>query len=351
MRTLSADSRSRLLFTLGAILVYRFGLQVPLPGIDPTGLGPLGATGERVSVFALGPMPYVTAFLLVRVLALLVPRRLFDGDERRVALESITRAATVPFAVLQGYGVASGLQAVDGLVREPGSLFLATTTATLVAGSLLLAWLAGRISERGLGHGILILLAVGTVAHVPAGVTVWVELVRYGAEPASRLWAALAFMLAQMVLIVFVERAWRVVRLAPPATMALRVNPAGPLPPLAATALLPLVPMIAGYAGAPAFQAGSVLSQATYGVALFASVIAGTMLAARTQGGAEERAADRSRIALRLAPYAAAYVTLICLAPRVLLDIVPAAGLPSGLWLMIVVWVLLRIDERLRAEP
>ena len=193
-----AELRQRLFFLLGALIVYRIGTFIPVPGIDPVALARFfeeqqgtildifnmfsGGALERLSIFALGVMPYISASIIVQMMAVVVPQLAAikkEGESGRRKLTQYTRYGTVLLAAVQGASAAVAFQN-QGVVIAPGPQFVFIATITLVAGTMFLMWLGEQITERGLGNGISMIILAGIVAGLPAAVGGTLELVRTG---------------------------------------------------------------------------------------------------------------------------------------------------------------------------
>lgn len=281
----ASELKTRLWFTFWALVVYRLGTYVPLPGIDPTALATLfaehkdgvfgmfdmfsgGALG-RMTIFALTIMPYITASIVVQLLTSMVPaleQLKKDGEAGRKKINQYTRYLTVAVAAAQAYGLAIALEGmtagVAGLVAEPGLFFRVTTVATLTAGTVFLMWLGEQITARGIGNGISLIIYVGIVASLPSALAKFFELGRVGELSAFFIIAFLAFALAVIALIVFVERAQRRLVVQYPkrqvgnkmfggeATyMPLKLNVSGVIPPIFASSLLLMPVTISNFYG------------------------------------------------------------------------------------------------------
>ena len=181
------DLKKRLLFTVGALIIYRLGTFIPLPGIDPVALSEVfgqqttgilgmfdmfsgGALG-RMTIFALNIMPYITASIIMQLMTAIVPTLETlkkDGEAGRKQINQYTRYLTVLLASVQGYGIAVALESAGTVVTEPGLFFRLTTVVTLVGGTLFLMWLGEQITARGVGNGISLIIFSGIVAEVPS---------------------------------------------------------------------------------------------------------------------------------------------------------------------------------------
>src|SRR5262249_10697218 len=218
----------RISVTLGVLLVYRLGTYIPLPGIDPSvwdqifrsqAGGTLGMFNmisggaiHRMAIFALGIMPYLSAAILLQLLAiasttLRALRR--KGEYGRRIVDAYTYSLTILLAVFQSLGIAIGLEGVSNLVADPGWLFRISTVLTLTGGTMLLVWLMGQITARGIGNGVTLIPFVGVVTDLPAAIAGILELGRLGLLSNGPLLALLATTVALTALVVVVERARR----------------------------------------------------------------------------------------------------------------------------------------------
>ena len=194
------DLKRRLWFLLFALIVYRIGAHVPVPGIDPVVLKDLfesqqggilgmfnmfsGGALSRFSIFALGIMPYISASIIMQLGTVAFPyleALKKEGESGRRKITQYTRYGTLGLALVQGYGISIALQAQAGLVIEPGPMFLLTTVITLVTGTIFLMWLGEQITERGIGNGISLIIFAGIAAGLPSAIGGTLELVRTGA--------------------------------------------------------------------------------------------------------------------------------------------------------------------------
>ena len=196
---MTLELRRRVAFTIGALLVYRLGTYIPVPGIDPAVLAQLfgsrsggilntvnlfsgGAVG-RLAIFALGITPYLSAAIVVQLLAITVPwlkalRR--SGEKGRGRIDRYTRYFAVVLAAFQAYGLAGALESISNLVLDPGAMFRASTMLTLTGGTMLLIWLSDQITARGIGNGVALMLALGIVMGIPEAIRGLLELGRQG---------------------------------------------------------------------------------------------------------------------------------------------------------------------------
>jgi preprotein translocase subunit SecY len=225
---MTPELRRRIGFTLGALLVYRLGTFIPLPGIDSAAwdqifrsqaggvLGMLnvyaGGGIHRMAIFALGITPYFTAAILLQLATIVSPAlraRLRQGERGREIVIAYTRYITLVLASFQAYGVAIGLEGVGNVVADPGWLFRVTTVLTLTGGTLFLAWLAEQITWRGFGNGLALILLAGFVAELPRVIADMPDLRRPGTPLSGPLVAVVAIAIVIVGFIVFMERAQR----------------------------------------------------------------------------------------------------------------------------------------------
>jgi preprotein translocase subunit SecY len=268
------ELKKRLWFTLGALLVYRLGTYIPLPGINPEALAELvrqnqsgilgvfnmfaGGAVERMAIFALNIMPYISASIIVQLLTSVSPhleQLKKEGESGRKQINQYTRYGTVLLATIQGYAIAVGLEASGNVVTDPGLFFRMTTTITLVGGTVFLMWLGEQITARGVGNGISLIIFAGIVAGLPSAIAGTLELSRQGALSAGLIIALFVGCLLVIAVIVFMERAQRRLLVQYPkrqignkmfqgdsSHLPLKLNSAGVIPPIFASSLL-LVPV------------------------------------------------------------------------------------------------------------
>ncbi|MDO5530273.1 MAG: preprotein translocase subunit SecY, partial [Paracoccus sp. (in: a-proteobacteria)] len=228
------ELRQRILFTLGLLIIYRIGTYIPVPGIDgaalrnfmaeaQAGLGGIlsmftgGALG-RMGVFALGIMPYISAAIIVQLLAAMIPsleQLKKEGETGRKKLNQYTRYGTVALALFQAYGLARSLEA-GGLAHDPGLFFQAAVVITLVGGTMFLMWLGEQITARGIGNGISLIIFVGIIAEIPAALAQFLSQGRSGAISAPVTIGIIVMMAALIGFVVFMERALRKIHIQYP---------------------------------------------------------------------------------------------------------------------------------------
>ena len=264
------ELKKRLLFTLGALIIYRLGTYIPLPGINPGALADVfsqqssgilgmfdmfsgGALG-RMTIFALNIMPYITASIIMQLMTAIVPTLEAlkkDGEAGRKQINQYTRYLTVLLATVQGYGIAVGLESASGVVSDPGMFFRVTTVVTLVGGTLFLMWLGEQITSRGVGNGISLIIFSGIVAELPTALAGTLELGRTGALSVVLILGLFVMAAAVIAFIVFIERSVRKIVVQYPkrqhgnkvfggdqSFLPLKINVPGVIPPIFASSLL-----------------------------------------------------------------------------------------------------------------
>ena len=282
----ASELKKRLWFVLGALVVYRLGTYIPVPGIDPQILeeifskhsgGVLGVFNmfsggalSRMTIFALAVMPYISASIIMQILAVAIPQLANlkkEGDAGRRKINQMTRYGTVFLAAFQGYGIAVGLESMTGskgsAVVDPGMFFRFTTTVTLTGGTMFLMWLGEQITARGIGNGISLIIFTGIVANLPSAIAKTFELGRTGVLSNIFIFVIIAIVLALIALIVYFERAQRRIIIQYPKRqmgnklyggesthMPLKLNTSGVIPPIFASSLLLFPLTIASFYGA-----------------------------------------------------------------------------------------------------
>ena len=266
----ATDLRQRLLFTLGALVIYRLGTYIPVPGIDPAALAEVfsrnasgilgmfdmfsGGSLGRMTIFALTIMPYITASIIMQLMAAIVPSLEAlkkEGESGRKIINQYTRYLTVALASFQGYGIAIALEQATGVVIDPGLFFRVTTVVTLVGGTLFLMWLGEQITARGVGNGISLIIFSGIVANLPVALAGMFELGRTGALSSILIMLFLVLAIFVIAFIVFIERAQRRILIQYPnrrmgnrmfggeaSHLPLKINVPGVIPPIFASSLL-----------------------------------------------------------------------------------------------------------------
>ncbi|WAC73629.1 preprotein translocase subunit SecY [Roseateles sp. SL47] len=264
------DLRRRLVFLLLALVVYRIGAHIPVPGIDPTQLQQLfkgqqggilslfnmfsGGALSRFTVFALGIMPYISASIVMQLMTYVVPSLEAlkkEGEAGRRKITQYTRYGTLGLAIFQSLSIAFALESSQGLVLSPGFGFRLTTVTSLVAGTMFLMWLGEQITERGLGNGISILIFGGIAAGLPGAVGGLLELVRTGSMSIFSCLIVIAIIAAVTFLVVFVERGQRKILVnyakrqvgnkvygGTSSHLPLKLNMSGVIPPIFASSII-----------------------------------------------------------------------------------------------------------------
>ncbi|SDD60472.1 preprotein translocase subunit SecY [Paracoccus isoporae] len=285
----ATELRQRIWFTLGLLIIYRLGTYIPVPGIDGaalrnfmeqagSGIGGMlsmftgGALG-RMGVFALGIMPYISASIIVQLLASMVPaleQMKKEGEQGRKKINQYTRYATVALALFQAYGLAKSLEA-GGLAHDPGAFFQASVVITLVGGTMFLMWLGEQITARGIGNGISLIIFVGIVAEIPGALAQFFSQGRSGAISTPVIIGIILMVIAVITFVVFMERALRKITIQYPrrqvgmkvydgqsSHLPIKVNPAGVIPAIFASSLLLLPVTISTFSGN---QTGPIMSR------------------------------------------------------------------------------------------
>jgi preprotein translocase subunit SecY len=286
----ATELKKRIWFTLGALLVYRIGTYIPVPGVDASVISELlasrsgggvlgmfnmfsgGALG-RMTVFALNIMPYISASIIIQLMSAAIPTLETlkkEGESGRKKLNQYTRYLTVVIAMFQSYGIAVGLESMRGsfgaAVIDPGAFFRLSCVVSLVGGTMFLMWIGEQITARGIGNGTSLIIFSGIVANVPHALATLLELGRTGALSPVFILAFIVIALAVIAFIVFIERAQRRIVIQYPkrqvgsrmfggdAThMPLKINTSGVIPPIFASSILLIPATISGFSG----QAGS----------------------------------------------------------------------------------------------
>ncbi|WP_136649086.1 preprotein translocase subunit SecY [Paracoccus aeridis] len=284
----ATELRQRIWFTIGLLIIYRLGTYIPVPGIDggalrnfmeqaQSGIGGIlsmftgGALG-RMGVFALGIMPYISASIIVQLLAAMVPsleQLKKEGEQGRKKINQYTRYATVALAFFQAYGLAVSLEA-GNLAHDPGLFFRVGVVITLVGGTMFLMWVGEQITARGIGNGISLIIYVGILAEIPAHIAQFLAQGRSGAISTPVVLGIIALVVVVMAFVVFMERALRKIRIQYPrrqvgmkvydgqsSHLPIKVNPAGVIPAIFASSLLLLPTTISTFSGG---QTGPVMS-------------------------------------------------------------------------------------------
>ncbi|OAJ70749.1 preprotein translocase subunit SecY [Methylobacillus sp. MM3] len=373
-----SELKSRLLFVLGALVVFRLGAHIPVPGIDPVKLAELfqqqstgilgmfnmfsGGALSRFTVFALGIMPYISASIIMQLLTVVSPQLeqlKKEGESGRRKITKYTRYGTLFLALFQAFGIAIALEGQAGLVLDPGVMFRLTTIVTLVSGTMFLMWLGEQITERGIGNGISIIIFAGIVAGLPQAIGGTLELARTGAFSIPLVLFLFAAAILVTAFVVFVERGQRKITVnyakrqvgrkvfgGQSTHLPLKLNMAGVIPPIFASSIILFPATLAGWFGSGENMSwlkdiGSTLSpgQPLY-VVLYATAIvffcffytalvfnpketadnlkkSGAFVPGIRPG--EQTAKYIDRIMARLTLVGAVYITAVCLLPEILI--------------------------------
>jgi len=279
------ELKSRLLFVLGAFVVYRIGAHIPVPGIDPKALSIMfeqqsgsilnmfnmfsGGALMRLSLFALGIMPYISASIIMQLMTIVIPameQLKKEGESGRRKISQYTRYGTVVLAMFQSIGISVALQnqTAGGLavVIQPGVSFVLITTITLVTGTIFLMWLGEQVTERGIGNGISLIIFAGIVSGLPSAIGGTLELARTGEMNGAFIVVLFALSIAVTGIVVFVERGQRRITINYPkrqqgnkvysgqsSFLPLKLNMAGVIPPIFASSIILFPATIAGWFG------------------------------------------------------------------------------------------------------
>ena len=281
----ASELKKRLWFTLGALIVYRIGSYIPVPGVDPVALADVfqrqagglaglldvfsGGSIGRMSIFALSIMPYISASIIMQILTTVVPSLEAlkkEGEAGRKKINQYTRYGTVILAAVQAYGIAVGLESqtstVGNVVHDPGLYFRFVTVVTLVGGTMFLMWLGEQVTARGVGNGISLIIFAGIVAAMPGAMVQTLELGRTGSLSALFIIGLIVGIIAVVIFVVFIETAQRRILVQYPkrqmgnrvyggqaSYLPLKINTAGVIPPIFASSLLLFPATIAGFQG------------------------------------------------------------------------------------------------------
>ena len=274
------ELKKRIWFTLGALVVFRLGTYIPLPGIDADAFqtaflgqkqGVLdmfnmfsGGAVQRMAVFALNIMPYISASIIIQLLSSVMPSLEAikkEGEAGRKILNQYTRYLTVVLSLFQAYGIAIGLESRTGVVADPGMVFRLSTMITLTGGTMFLVWLGEQITSRGVGNGSSLIIMAGIVARLPVAAAQLFELGRQGSISTGLVLGVIVMVFVVVTFIVFMERAQRRVPITYPrrqvgnkmyegqsSFLPLKLNTSGVIPPIFASSLLLLPTTVANFA-------------------------------------------------------------------------------------------------------
>ena len=402
------DLKRRLLFLLGALIVYRIGTHVPVPGINASVLEELfksqqngilglfnmfsGGALQRFSILALGITPYISASIIMQLASVVVPSLEAlkkEGEAGRRKITQYTRYGTLVLAFFQAVGIAVALESQPGLVIDPGLSFRVITAVTLVTGTMFLMWLGEQITERGLGNGISILIFAGIVAGLPSGMKNTLDLQSSGSLSILKLLFLFVLIVGVTAAVVFFERALRKVLVnyakrqvgnkvygGQSSHLPLKLNMAGVIPPIFASSLILFIPTILGFIGpgvgpswlrdaANALGPGQPIHMIVYAALIVFFCFFYTAIQYNPKETAENlkkggafipgyRPGDQTakyieKITTRLTLIGAIYITVVCLIPEFLIS---AWNLPfyfGGTSLLIVVVVTMDFMTQVQA--
>jgi preprotein translocase subunit SecY len=391
------ELKKRIYFTLGALLVYRLGTYIPLPGIDPAqwesifrtqaggilGMFNMFAGGgiQRMAIFALNIMPYISASIIIQLMTTVSPtleQLKKEGEQGRKTINQYTRYLTFALAAAQAYGIALGLEGAGNVISDPGWAFRISAVITLTGGTMFLMWLGEQITARGIGNGISLIILAGIVAELPSAIAGTLELGRQGALSTGLILAVLVMAVAVIAFIVFMERAQRRLLIQYPkrqvgnrmfegqsSHLPLKLNTSGVIPPIFASSLLLLPTTVANFnAGQGPEWLNVLTAQLGHGRPLFlilyialivffaffytAIVFNPTETAdnLKKHGGfipgirpGERTAEYIDYVLTRITVVGAAYLALVCLIPEILISYAAVPFYFGGTSLLIVVSV------------
>jgi preprotein translocase subunit SecY len=391
------ELKKRVLYTFALLAVYRIGVHVPTPGIDPVALAAFfakaegllrffdmfsGGALERLSVFALGIMPYISASIILQLLTVVVPhleRLSKEGGQGRKKITQYTRYGTVLLSVIQGFGISVGLESMapDGLpvVINPGWTFRLLTVITLTAGTAFIMWLGEQITERGIGNGISLIIFAGIVARLPTATASTFQLVSSGEMHIFGILILMVFMIAVVGVIVFVEQGQRRIQVqyakrvvgrrvygGQSTHLPLKINTSGVIPPIFASSIIMFPATIANFVQVPWMKAvadamvpGNVAYELLYVAFIFFFCYFYTAVTfnpedvaenMKKQGGyipgkrpGKPTAEYIERVLTRLTLGGAIYVSAVCVIPSILITRFNVPFYFGGTALLIVVGV------------
>ena len=276
----ATELKQRIWFTLGALIVYRLGTYIPIPGVDPSVMAQMmaqhggglfgmldmftGGALKRLTVFALNIMPYISASIIIQLMTSAIPTLEAlkkEGESGRKKLNQYTRYLTVLIAIFQSYGIAVSLETMNGAVLDPGWFFRFSSVITLVGGTMFLMWVGEQITARGIGNGTSLIIMAGIVANLPTAFASMLEMGRTGALSPLFILLFMVIAVATIAIIVFVERAQRRIAVQYPKRQVgnrmfggdsthipLKLNTSGVIPPIFASSILLIPAAVAGFA-------------------------------------------------------------------------------------------------------
>lgn len=407
-----AELRQRLFFLIGALIVYRVGTFIPVPGIDSAALAQFfeeqsgtlldmfnmfsGGALERLSIFALGVMPYISASIIVQMMGVVMPQMASikkEGEAGRRKLTQYTRYGAVVLAILQGFSAAAAFQK-QGVVINPGPQFLIIATATLTAGTMFLMWLGEQITERGLGNGISMIILAGIVAGLPTAIGGTLQQVSNGELNALVAFFLFAMVVAVTYCVVFVERGQRRIQvnyakrqqgrrmmMGQSTHLPFKLNMSGVIPPIFASSLLLFPATIANWFGnaaepgivqnflqqaSAALSTGQPIHMLLYGALIIFFCFFYTALVFNSRETADNlkksgafipgiRPGQQTgeyidKVLTRLTVWGALYVAVVCLLPEFLVAKFSVPFYFGGTSLMIMVVVIMDFQAQVAAH-
>lgn len=409
----ATELKKRLWFTVLALIVFRLGTFIPLPGIDPHILSDIfarnangilgmfnmfaGGALERMTIFALNIMPYISASIILQLGQSVVPALAAlkkDGEAGHRKITHYTKMLTVLITIIQGYGIAVGLEGMTGsagvsAVVNPGFVFKFTTIVSLVGGTMFIVWLGDQITSRGVGNGSSLIITVGIIANIPGALAQTFELGRVGSMPLSVMAMLLVMVLGLIYVIVLVERAQRKITIQYPkrqmgarmmssenSHLPLKINPTGVIPPIFASSLLLLPITIANFSAENGPSWVQTLSQLLgHGQPLYLSLYAALIIFfaffytaivfnpeetaenLKKHGGfiagirpGKNTADYLDYVITRLTVLGAAYLTALCILPEILISKLSVPFVLGGTTLLIVVQVTMDFVGQLQSH-
>ncbi len=391
------ELKKRIVFTLTALVVYRIGTYIPLPGINPDVLvksfqqaqgGVLGLFNmfsggavSRLAIFALNIMPYISASIIIQLLTSVLPSLEAlkkEGEQGRKVINQYTRYLTLFLAIFQAWGIAIGLQSSGNLVINPGAFFLISTTITLVGGTMFLMWLGEQITSRGIGNGASLIIFAGIVAELPAAIGSTLELGRHGSVSTLLILGVMILSFVVISFCVFMERAQRRLLISYPkrqvgnrvyegqsSFLPLKLNTSGVIPPIFASSLLLLPATISSFSlnqdvgvlstlttylghGRPLYMI-FYISLIVFFAFFYTAIVFNPIETAdnlKKQGGfipgirpGERTAEHIDRVLTKITVLGAGYLAIICLIPEILISYASLPFYFGGTSLLIVVTV------------
>ena len=407
------ELKKRLMFTILALIVFRLGTFIPLPGIDPKILGDIfarnsggilgmfnmfaGGALERMTIFALNIMPYISASIIIQLGQSVIPSLAAmkkEGEAGQRKVTQYTRYLTVLITIIQGYGIAVGLEGMTGgagvsAVVNPGFVFKFTTIVSLVGGTMFIVWLGEQITQRGVGNGSSLIITVGIIANIPSALAQTFELGRVGSMSLFTILGLVVMAIALIYVIIFVERAARKIIIQYPkrqmgnrmvsadnSHLPLKINPTGVIPPIFASSLLLLPMTVANISAESGAGWAQTLSQYLgHGKPLYLALYAGLIIFfsffytavvfnpddtaenLKKHGGfvagirpGKNTAEYLDYVITRLTVLGAFYLTSLCILPEVLIDRLHVPFVLGGTTLLIVVQVTMDFVNQIQSH-